>query len=61
MGISERQKEIKRRRHRKKKLAQLHEKVKTAKHSDVQLIKDKIRKLTPGSEKIFENWGLDDS
>ena len=61
MGISERQKEIKRRRHRKKKLLKLHGKVKTAKHSDVQLIKEKVRNLTPGSEKVFENWGLDDS
>jgi len=51
--------EIKRRRHRRKKLVILARKAKTAKHSELQVIKDKLRKLTPGADVIIENWKLD--
>ena len=47
-GISERHKEIKRRRHRRKKLAQLHGRLKKATVSEKAVIANKIRNLTPG-------------
>jgi hypothetical protein len=51
--------EIKRRRHRRKKLAILARKLKTAKHSETQVIKEKLRKLTPGADVIIQNWKID--
>lgn len=51
--------EIKRRRHRRKKLAILARKLKTAKHSETLVIKDKLRKLTPGADVIIANWKID--
>ena len=58
MSICERKKELQRRRHRKKKLAQLAHKLKKATVSEKTVIAEKIRKLTPGCELIIENWGL---
>ena len=58
MPSSERQKEIKRRRHRRKKLTLLAKKLEKATVSEKAVIADKIRGLTPGSEKIIESWGL---
>lgn len=60
MGISERGKEIKRRRHRRKKLADLAKKLKTAKASERSVIAQKVRQLTPGAEQVLANWGLED-
>jgi hypothetical protein len=57
-GISERHKEIKRRRHRRKKLTHLAKKLKTAKVSERPVITDKLRRLTPGADVIIENWEL---
>ncbi|HEY4311275.1 MAG TPA: DUF6800 family protein [Pirellulales bacterium] len=57
-GISERHKEIKRRRHRRKKLGLLAKKLKTAKVSERPVITDKLRKLTPGADVIISNWQL---
>lgn len=59
LGI-ERHRELRRRRHRRKKLAILQRKVKSGKHSEVQHIKDQIRKLTPGAEMVLANWGIAD-
>ena len=56
MPISERKKEIKRRRHRKMKLAQFEARLK--KGADKKAIADKIRQLTPGAEVVIENMGL---
>lgn len=58
MSISERAKEIKRRRHRRKKLAHFSKRLVKANVSEKAVIVDKIRSLTPGSETILENWGL---
>lgn len=58
MTISERKKELRRRRHRKKKLGQLAHRVKKATVSEKAVITDKIRRLTPGCEQILESWGL---
>jgi hypothetical protein len=57
-GISERHKEIKRRRHRRQKLNKLAVKLKKAKPSETAVIADKIRNLTPGAEVIIEAWGM---
>jgi len=57
---SERRKEIKRRRHRRKKLAQLARRLKSATVSERSIIGEKIRNLTPGGNAIVENWGLEE-
>jgi hypothetical protein len=58
--ISERGKEIKRRRHRRKKLAQLTRKLEKATVSEKAAIADKIRSLTPGGEAVLDNLGFDE-
>lgn len=57
-GISERGKEIKRRRHRRKKLIKLAKKVEKANASERTVIATKIRNMTPGAETILANWEL---
>lgn len=58
MSISERKKEIKRRRHRRQKLTLLAKKLEKATVSEKAAIADKIRNLTPGGRTIVEAWGL---
>lgn len=58
MPSSERRKEIKRRRHRRKKLGQLARRLQTATVSERASISEKIRKLTPGGRGIVDDWGL---
>ncbi|HEX3657860.1 MAG TPA: DUF6800 family protein [Pirellulales bacterium] len=60
-GISERHKEIKRRRHRRKKLNVFARKLKKATASERTNIGDKIRHLTTGAEVILKNFGLAES
>ncbi|HEX7375875.1 MAG TPA: DUF6800 family protein [Pirellulales bacterium] len=57
-GINERHKEIKRRRHRRKKLEVFQRKLKTATASEKQVIAEKLRNLTPGAEIIIQNLSL---
>ena len=59
MPISERGKEIKRRRHRRKKLELLAKRLKKANVSEKVLIAEKIRALTPGGERIIKDWELE--
>ena len=59
MPISERGKEIKRRRHRRKKLAQFAKRLEKATVSERGLIAEKIRNLTPGCEVIIQRWDLE--
>ncbi len=59
MPSSERRKEIKRRRHRRKRVAQFSKKLKTATVSETATIADKLRSLTPGGEVIIDNWELE--
>ena len=59
-GISDRHQEIRRRRHRKKKLAAFGRKLRTASASDKTIMAEKIRKLTPGAEQIIERLKLED-
>jgi hypothetical protein len=57
-GISERGKEIKRRRHRRKKLEHLAKRLKKATVSEKAMIASKIRNLSPGAEVIIDRWQL---
>ncbi len=57
-GISERKKEIKRRRHRRKKMDVFARKLKKATMSEKQVIAEKLRNLTPGAEIIIKDWNL---
>ncbi|HVX13582.1 MAG TPA: DUF6800 family protein [Pirellulales bacterium] len=57
-GISERHKEIKRRRHRRKKLNVIQRKLKTATTSEKHVIAEKLRNMTPGAETIIDNLKL---
>jgi hypothetical protein len=59
-GIIHRHKEIKQRRHRKKKLANLKRRLVKATASEKAHIAAKIRKLTPGAEVIIANLGLEE-
>jgi hypothetical protein len=57
-GISDRQQEIHRRRHRRKKIAIFKRKLEKASASEKEAIIAKIRKLTPGCEVVLSNLGL---
>ena len=61
MGISERGKEIKRRRHRRKKLSHLAQRLKKATVSEKLMIAAKVRNLTPGAEALIDRWQLRES
>ncbi|MCS7237478.1 MAG: hypothetical protein NZ899_04315 [Thermoguttaceae bacterium] len=58
MGISERRKELRRRRHRREKLKQLYRRFLKAPPSEKQAILDKVRALTPGYLDVYRNWGV---
>ena len=60
MPCSERRKEIKRRRHRRKKMGQLSQRLKKATVSERSMISEKIRNLTPGGDAIVTSWGLEE-
>ncbi len=57
-GISERGKEIKRRRQRRKKLQHLGKRLKKATASEKAVIAAKVRNLTAGAEVIIDRWQL---
>jgi hypothetical protein len=60
VGCSERQKELKRRRHRREKLTRLKLRAKNANQSEKSAIAEKIRRLTPGGEEIVERMELEE-
>ena len=60
MAGSERQRELRRRRHRKQKVAKLQKKLQTGSAGDKGLVAEKLRRLTPGAEEIISRWGLAD-
>ncbi len=60
MGCSERQKEIKRRRHRHKKLEHYKQRLGKATVSEKQHIADKLRQLTPGAKHLIETLALEE-
>ena len=59
MSLSDRQQELKRRRHRRKKLKVFARKLQKATVSEKTVIAEKIRGLTPGCETIIANWDLE--
>ena len=59
-GISNRMKEIKRRRHRKQKVAKFALKLQKATQSERLVIATKLRKMTAGAEVLIARMGLDD-
>ena len=59
MSCSERRKEIKRRRHRRKKLALFARKLVSATVSERAVIAEKIRNMTPGCDVIIKRWELE--
>jgi uncharacterized protein with von Willebrand factor type A (vWA) domain len=58
MSISERKKEIRRRRSRSEKLTKLKKRLGKATKSEQVEMARKIRSMTPGAEVIIANWGL---
>ena len=58
MAGSERQREIRRRRHRKKKLAVIERRVKKASVSEKAHIADQLRNMTPGATILIERLEL---
>jgi len=58
-GILQRQRELRRRRHRRKKLKVFKRKLVKANASEKVVLAGKIRSLTPGAETIIANWGLE--
>ncbi len=57
MGI-ERQRELRRRRSRRKKVSIIERRAKTANASEKAVLIQKLRKLTPGADTIIERLGL---
>jgi hypothetical protein len=60
VSSNERRKELKRRRHRRDKIASLKRKLDAATPSEKTAIAEKIRRLSPGGEEIISRLGLDD-
>jgi hypothetical protein len=57
VGI-ERMRELRRRRHRRKKLIKLNQKFRKSNAAEHAAIAEKIRRLTPGAEVIIKDWGI---
>jgi hypothetical protein len=58
VSCSERERELRRRRHRTKKVKILARKLETATVSEKVVIADKLRNLTPGGEVLIDHWEL---
>ena len=58
MSCSERKRELRRRRHRRKKISILARKLEKATVSERGVIAEKLRALTPGGEAIIARWDL---
>lgn len=58
MSCSERKKELRRRRHRRKKIETFARKLRKATVSEKGLIAEKLRGLTPGADEIIHRWEL---
>jgi len=59
VSISERQKEIRRRRKRRSNYAEMKPKLEKADGMTREKIVDKLRKLTPGADDVIKAWGLE--
>lgn len=60
MGSSERQRELRRRRHRRVKMEQFRRKAAGANVSEKAVIAEKIRRLTPGCDAIIAKLELEE-
>jgi hypothetical protein len=60
VSCSERRKEIKRRRHRRKKIELFKKRLNNATVSEKQHIAGKLRELTPGAEAVVQHWALEE-
>ena len=58
MAGTERQRELRKRRHRTKKLANLHKKCEKANKTEKAAIVHKLRRLSPGAEQLIAAWKL---
>jgi len=59
-GISNRMKEIKRRRHRRQKVAKFQSRIKKATTSEKLAMAGKLRKMTPGCEDLIARLALEE-
>jgi hypothetical protein len=59
VSCSERKRELRRRRHRRKKVSILSRKLEKATVSERGVIAEKLRALTPGCEDIIARWDLE--
>ena len=59
-GISNRMKEVKRRRKRREKIAKFTSKVKKATQSERLVMAEKLRKMTPGCRVIIDRLSLEE-
>ncbi len=59
MSIIERRKELKRRRHRRKKVALFARKLTKATVSEKAMMAEKLRHMTPGAETVISRWELE--
>jgi hypothetical protein len=59
-GLIQRHRELRQRRHRKKKMAILKRRASKANTSEKVIIANKIRRLTPGAEVIIAALGLEE-
>lgn len=60
MGCSERRKELKRRRQRKRKITHIKKRTESASVSEKTAFAAKIRNITPGAEAIISRLGLEE-
>jgi len=60
MSISERKKELRRRRKRRGTLTHLKKKLSKATKSEQVEIARKVRDMTPGAEVVIASWGLEE-
>ncbi len=59
MSCSERKKELRRRRHRRKKVSQFSRKLAKATVSERAAIADKLRALSPGGQVVIDAWEIE--
>lgn len=59
MSISERKKEIRRRRKRRANYAEMKTKIGKADHATKERMCEKLRKMTPGADGLIKAWGLE--
>jgi len=58
MAGTERQRELRKRRHRTKKLGKLHKKCEKANKTEKAAIVHKLRRLSPGADQLIQAWKL---